>query len=97
MSLATLITLLQPFKFPKSNMINIVFVNVLTLFALMIIAITSIPYLVPKYSVLVYILMLLFAAVPVIYVIGLVSYWLYSHRVGRRLQTYSQTWSVGEM
>ena len=85
MILSTLIMILQPFKSQVSNIINIVFMNILTLFAFMLVAITSLHHLAPQFSSLVYILFAMFGVIPILYVIGVTSYWLHSHKVGRGL------------
>ena len=78
--LVTLMSILQPFKFPRYNIINIIFLQMLTSFAITAYSISITVKTAPKYLYFFYVLAGIFSVSPLLYFIASSLYWIYAHR-----------------
>ena len=77
----TILATLQPFKSYKNNVINIIFMLLLTLLAVTVIALQTVYIVESGYLVyFFFILSVVLAYIPVLYAVAIVLHWIYSHR-----------------
>lgn len=79
---ATLIATIQPFKQSVAhyNVINIVLLQFLTLFSITAIMINFSTFMAPQFLPFLYMLGVFFGLIPLLYVVGMLAYWIYVQR-----------------